>query len=41
MLVNPCEPGQMFLTLKSAPTDRDDGPTQGKGEKVYVGYMLV
>ncbi|XP_044050196.1 spexin prohormone 2 isoform X2 [Siniperca chuatsi] len=34
VLVNPCEPGPVFLTLKSAPTHRDDGPTQGKDVSV-------
>lgn len=35
VLVNPCEPGPVFLTLKSAPTHRDDSPTQGKGEDKF------
>ncbi|XP_038563076.1 protein lin-54 homolog isoform X2 [Micropterus salmoides] len=34
VLVNPCEPGPVFLTLKSAPTHTDDGPTAGEDVSV-------
>lgn len=30
-LVNPCEPGPPFLTMESAPAQRDDGLAEGKG----------
>ncbi|XP_049430410.1 protein lin-54 homolog isoform X4 [Epinephelus fuscoguttatus] len=30
VLVNPCEPGPVFLTLTSKPAQREDGPTQGE-----------
>ncbi|XP_045898520.1 uncharacterized protein LOC123966398 [Micropterus dolomieu] len=36
VLVNPCEPGPVFLTLKSAPTHTDDGPTAGEGEDYFT-----
>ncbi|XP_037624647.1 spexin prohormone 2 isoform X4 [Sebastes umbrosus] len=34
VLVNPCEPGPVFLTLQSAPTHGDDGPAQWKDVSV-------
>ncbi|XP_051239172.1 spexin prohormone 2 isoform X2 [Dicentrarchus labrax] len=42
VLVNPCDPGPVLLTLKSAPLHRDEAPTQGKVEdKVYKGVSVL